>query len=73
MRIISSDGTIDVPYEAVVLFADSEGNVTYSFYGDSEFALWLHGYKDQNRASEVTRDIRNAYVMGRKVFILPKE
>lgn len=74
MRIVSSDGSIDIPYESVALFAHSDGSVAYSFYGDSEFSLRLsYKYKNSDRALKVMSDIRYAYVMGRKMFVMPKE
>lgn len=73
MRIVSSDGSIDVPYENATLFVDSKGNIKYILSRDKEFALLLHAYKDLDRGLEVMRLIRDAYAMGHKVFILPEE
>lgn len=73
MRIVSSDGSIDVPYENATLFVDSKGNIKYILSRDKEFALLLHEYKDRDRGLGVMKSIRDAYAMGRKVFILPEE
>lgn len=71
MRIVSSDGGTDIPYDGVAFFVTPKANITYSFDGNIE--RWLCRYKNEKRSLEVMKDIRDAYAMGRKVFVMPKE
>lgn len=68
MRIISQNGTIDIPYELAVLWCDNFGNIQCKVNSES---LRLAMYPTKERAKEVLKDIMNAYRNDSSHYILP--
>ena len=72
MRIVSSDGCLDIPYERVNLFIGNDNRLLIAF-DDSENAYTMGKYDSRERVLDVMKDIRSAYVMGRKVYTMPEK
>lgn len=72
MRIVSSDGCLDVPYERVSLFVDND-NCLWIAFDCNDHIHPIGKYDSRERALDVMKDVRNAYVMGRKVYTMPEK
>ena len=72
MRIVSSDGCLDVPYERVNLFVGNDNRLLTAF-DDSENVHTMGKYNSRERVLDVMKDVRDAYVMGRKVYTMPEK
>ena len=71
MRIVSSDGCLDIPYERVNL---TVGNGTSLLaFDDSENIYTMGKYDSRERVLYVMGEVRYAYVMGRKVYVMPEK
>ena len=72
MRIVSSDGCLDIPYERVNLFIDVDNRSVIAF-DDSENTCTMGTYNSRERVLDVMKDVRDAYVMDFKVYIMPEK
>ena len=72
MRIVSSDGCVDVPYERVNLMVDDDD---YSLIAIdyNENIHTMGKYHSCERVLDVTKELRDAYMMGRKVYTMPEK
>lgn len=77
MRIVNRWGTVDLPYEKLIILYDkaldshcvkaSEG---FDYITDS---IILGEYESKKRCFEVMQSIRTSYMHDKKVFIVPEE
>lgn len=69
MRIVSSDGRLDIPYEWVIVRNDDGSLIAF----DYNYNVYRIGkYNSRERARYVMGEIRNAYMLGRKVYTMPE-
>lgn len=72
MRIVSSDGCIDIPYEWTNLVVANDDHSLIAFdYNENVHTMGK--YNSRERVLDVMKEVRSAYVMGRKVFTMPEE
>lgn len=72
MRIVSSDGRLDIPYERVNLTVGNDNRLLAAF-DDSENIYTMGKYDSRERVLYVMGEVRYAYVMGRKVYVMPEK
>lgn len=72
MRIVSSDGCLDIPYERVNLFVGNDNRLLTAF-DDSENVHTMGKYDSHERVLDVMEYVRYAYIMGRKVYTMPEK
>lgn len=72
MRIVSSDGCLDVPYEWVNLVVDNDDRSLIAIdYNENLHTMGK--YNSRERVFDIMKEIRNAYVMDRKVYAMPEK
>lgn len=72
MRIVSSNRCLDIPYERVNLLVDDYDNSLIAVdYNENLHTMGK--YDSRERVLFVMEEIRNAYVMGRKVYTMPEK
>ena len=59
MRIISQDGTIDIPYEVAVVYVEYESIIAK--VGDERYAMG--NYSTEEKAIEVMEHLRRSYYL----------
>lgn len=77
MRIVNRWGTVDIPYEKLIIFYNKALDSHYVKVSDGfnyiRDSIILGEYESKERCLEVMENIRTAYMHDKKVFIMPKE
>lgn len=71
MRIVSSDGCLDIPYERVNLTVGNGTSLLAFDYNENVHTMGK--YNSRERVLDVMEYVRYAYVMGRKVYTMPEK
>lgn len=72
MRLISEDGTMDVPYDGCVLIV-ADGSIIASPIASGAVEQMVMGeYYSDEMAKKVLKDIRGANALGHIAYTLPK-
>lgn len=77
MRIVNRWGTVDLPYEKIVILhgkaLDSHYVKASDSFGYITNSIILGEYESKERCLEVMENIRTAYMHDKKVFLMPEE
>lgn len=77
MRIISQDGTIDIPYDRKCLFVSEDGDIramsNVCEASEIVFNSDIAQYSTKEKALRVVADLRDAYRSDCRYYELPKE
>ena len=69
MRIISQDGTFDLPYELAVVYK-KDCEIHANIFGSHDV---IGKYSSQEKVEEVLGDLRNAYRNQKSAFYFPED
>lgn len=76
MRIVNKWGTVDIPYEKLIIlyYKELDGHYVkasncFNFITDP---IVLGKYESEERCLEVMESIRTSYMHDKKVFLMPK-
>ncbi len=77
MRIVNRWGTVDIPYEKIIIFYDKVSDSYYVKASDGfdciTDSIILGEYESKERCLEVMKSIRTSYMHDKKVFLMPGE
>lgn len=74
MRIVNRWGTVDLPYEKLIILYDKALDSHYVKASEGyKVSIILGEYESKERCFEVMESIRTSYMHDKKVFIVPEE
>ena len=69
MRVISQDGTIDMPYEMSIVWCEDSGAVLLQPIGETGEYQTFAKYSTEEKAKKAMEMLRDAYQYGKRVAV----
>ena len=69
MRVISQDGTIDMPYEMSIVWCEDSGAVLFEPIGETGEYQTFAKYSTEEKAKKAMEMLRDTYQYGKRVAV----